>query len=64
MLVPHVVPAASVGFEQTPPLHVPAAWQLSLAVHVIGVPAQLPLVQWSPVVHALPSSHAVPLAAG
>ena len=63
MLVPQFVPAASVGFEHTPPLQVPAAWQTSLAVQDIGVPAQVPFVHWSPVVQALPSSQVVPFAA-
>ena len=53
-------PFALMGFEQTPPLHVPAAWHWSSAVQVIGVPAQAPFVQTSPVVQALPSLHAVP----
>lgn len=59
----HVVPFALVGLEQTPVLvlQVPALWHWSLAVHVTGVPTQVPLWQVSPVVHALLSLHAVPV---
>ena len=40
------------GFEQAPLVgsHVPAVWHESSAVHVTGVPAQVPLVHTSPVV--------------
>jgi hypothetical protein len=50
------------GLEQTPVLglQVPAVWQESSAVHVTGVPAQLPLVHTSPVVHRFWSLHVVP----
>src|SRR5689334_25303831 len=41
----HVVPSASVGFEQTPVAgsHVPAAWHWSAAAHATGLaPTQAP----------------------
>src|SRR5205823_6035224 len=38
-----------------------AAWHESLAVHVTAVPAQVPLVQTSPVLQTLESSQALPL---
>jgi hypothetical protein len=45
------------------PLQVPAWWHWSGAAQVKAVPAQVPAVQTSLLVHALPSSHAVPSAA-
>jgi hypothetical protein len=62
----HAVPLAAFGLVQAPVLglQVPAAWHWSLAVHVTGFdPAQLPFWQESLCVQALPSLHAVPLAA-
>jgi hypothetical protein len=61
----HAVPFTAVGFEHAPVpgLHVPATWHWSDAVHVTAVPAQLPLVHTSPVVHAFPSLQAVPFEA-
>ena len=64
MLVPtHAVPFPRAGFEHVPPLHVPALWHWSLAVHTIAVPAHVPPVHMSFIVQALPSSHSVPFAA-
>src|SRR5438094_549299 len=61
----HAVPFAAGGFEQVPVAgsQVPAAWHWSGAVHATAVPVQRPAWQVSPVVHALPSLQAVPLAA-
>src|SRR5256885_783004 len=60
-----VVPLAAAGFEQLPVAgsQVPARWHGSDAGHVTAVPAQTPAWHVSPVVHALPSLQAVPLAA-
>jgi hypothetical protein len=61
----HLVPSALAGFEQTPlvGLHVPASWHWSEAVHVTRLPpTHAPAWQASVRVHALPSSHVVPLA--
>jgi hypothetical protein len=58
----HAVPFAAAGLEHVPPVHVPATWHWSCALHTTAVPPHAPLVQMSPVVHALPSSHSVPLA--
>jgi hypothetical protein len=60
VLLPHAVPALSAGFEHWPvdALQVPGPWQASSAVHTTGEPAQVPLVHWSAVVHALPSLQA------
>jgi len=56
------VPFGLVGFEQpVAGSHVPATWQPSSAVHVIGFePMQVPAWHVSVCVHALPSSHAEP----
>src|ERR1700722_5100462 len=53
------------GFEQTPLVgsHVPAVWHESSAVHVTGVPAQVPLVHTSPVVQGFWSLQVVPAGA-
>jgi hypothetical protein len=62
----HDVPFAATGFEQAPLVgsHVPATWHASLAAHTTGLaPVQTPPWHVSLVVHALPSLHAVPLAA-
>jgi hypothetical protein len=61
----HAVPSATAGFEQVPVLrlHVPAVWHWSDAAHATAAPPHMPPVQTSPVVHALPSLHAVPFAA-
>jgi len=62
----HAVPSAAFGFEQMPVvgLHVPAAWQASLAVHTRGLPPlQTPARQVSVLVQPLPSLQLVPLAA-
>jgi hypothetical protein len=59
------VPFAAVGLEQVPVLglHVPAVWQAVGAGHATGEPAvQAPLWQVSPVVQALLSLQAAPLA--
>jgi hypothetical protein len=51
------------GLEQMPVagLHVPASWHCDSGVQVVGVPAmQVPSVQASPVVQALPSLQAAP----
>src|SRR5690349_12930294 len=56
------VPFGASGFEQAPLLgsQVPATWQSSEAEQATGVPAQPPAPsQWSSVVHASPSSHAL-----
>ena len=42
------------------PLQVPAWWHWSGAAQVKAVPPQVPAVQTSFLVHAVPSSHAVP----
>jgi hypothetical protein len=59
----HVVPLAFVGFEHTPAEHVPATWHWSRAVQTTALPAQVPLVQTSAVVQALPSLQVVPFVA-
>src|SRR5262249_50637625 len=58
----HGVPLVAVGLEQTPVVgsQVPGTWHWSEAVQTFGVPPQVPLVQTSPVVQALPSLHVVP----
>jgi hypothetical protein len=58
------VPSVFAGLEHTPPLHVPALWHWSDAVHTIAVPPQTPPVHTSPVVHELPSLQPVPSAFG
>jgi hypothetical protein len=60
----HVVPSGAVGVEHVPVLglHVPGRWHWSKAVQTTGVPVQVPAWHVSPVVHALPSMHGVPLA--
>jgi hypothetical protein len=62
---PQIVPLAAGGLEQRPVdwSHVPAVWQASDAVHVTGAPPQMPNVQTSFVVQALPSEQLVPFAA-
>src|SRR5207237_4513081 len=59
-----IVPLATTGLEQAPVAgsQVPARWHWSDAGHVTAVPAQTPAWHVSPVVHALPSLQAVPLA--
>src|SRR5205814_19761 len=60
------VPLAAAGLEHSPVAgsHVPASWHWSEAVQVTGfLPPQLPPSQLSLCVQALPSLHAVPLAA-
>jgi hypothetical protein len=53
------------GLEQTPPLHVPAAWHWSLAVQTIGlVPVQTPFMHLSVCVQASPSLQGVSLSGG
>jgi hypothetical protein len=55
------------GFEHTPVAgsHVPATWHWLCAVHTMGLlPTHVPPEQLELCVHALPSLHAVPLAAG
>ena len=62
----HAVPFAALGFEQVPVAgsQVPATWHWSLAEHVTGFePVQTPDWHVSVCVQALPSLHAVPLAA-
>jgi hypothetical protein len=59
MFVPQLVPSVSVGFEHTPPLHVPAPWQESLAGHALGVPTHAPLWQVGVSMHASVSVHGV-----
>lgn len=56
--------SGAAGFEQPEAgLHVPATWHWSEAVHTTVVPpAHEPLWHFSPLVHALLSLHAVPLA--
>jgi hypothetical protein len=60
----HGAPSALAGFEHWPvvPSQVPTSWHSSIAVHVTGVPAQVPAVQLSAVVHRSASSQAVPSA--
>src|SRR2546422_70835 len=62
----HAVPFGAGGFEQMPVmgLQVPAPWHWSSAVHPTAVPGHAPAWQMSPVVHVLPSEHAVPFGAG
>jgi hypothetical protein len=58
----HAVPLALFTIVQPPtPSHVALSWQ-SVAVHEYAVPPQVPAVQTSLFVHALPSSHTVPSA--
>ena len=61
------VPLGAFGFEQTPVspgCTCPATWHWSLAVQTTGLaPVQVPAWQVSVCVQALPSLHAVPLAA-
>lgn len=57
------VPLGAFGFEQSPVLgmHVPATWQASIAVQVMGVPVtQVPERHVSPAVHLSLSSHGLP----
>jgi hypothetical protein len=66
LLSVHVVPSASAGFEQVPEAgsQVPAPWQESVAAQVLAVPGvQVPFVQTSPVVQALPSEQVTPFGA-
>ena len=60
----HAVPLAATGLEQMPLAgsQVPARWHWSEAGHVTAVPMQTPAWHRSPVVHAAPSLHVVPLA--
>jgi hypothetical protein len=54
------------GFEHVPPVgsHVPATWQVSLAVHTTGFdPPQTPDLQVSVLVQAFPSLQPLPSAA-
>ena len=63
----HGIPSASGGSVQMPVLvtHTPGAWHWSIAVHSTGsVPVQAPAKQASDCVQRLPSSQAVPSAAG
>jgi hypothetical protein len=64
LLSAQLVPFATGGFAHTPVpgSQVPALWQRSGAVQVIGAPWQTPLVHTSALVHRLPSLHEVPLA--
>src|SRR5581483_8693835 len=58
-------PSALTGFEQAPVAgsQVPAMWHWSDAMQVLAAPpAQAPAWQASPLVQALPSSQAAPLA--
>ena len=58
----HPAPSDFAGFEQTPPLQVPASWHWSCAMQTIGFPpTQLPPWQVSVRVQALPSLQPVPL---
>lgn len=60
------VPSGAAGFEHSPLVEsqVPARWQESLAEQITGVePLHAPAWHESAFVQALPSSHAVPLAA-
>src|SRR5437870_8148349 len=58
------VPLALLAKLQVPsPLQVPAWWHWSGAAQVKAVPPQVPAVQTSFLVQAVPSSHAVPSAA-
>src|SRR5437899_252359 len=62
-----VVPLGLAGLEQMPVtgLQVPTSWHWSWAWQATAVPAtQAPPSQVSVVVHALPSSHAVPFGLG
>src|SRR5438552_1828342 len=60
------VPSGAGGFEHVPVArsHVPGEWHWSWARHTTAVPVQDPAWQVSPVVHTLPSEHAVPFATG
>jgi hypothetical protein len=63
---PQFPPSVAIGVEQMPEpgSHVPTRWHASIAVHVTGLePTQVPAVQVSVRVHALPSLQAVPFAA-
>src|SRR5438094_10584688 len=56
------VPLDLLAKEQVPsPLQVPVSWHWSGAAQVKAVPPQVPAVQTSFLVQALPSSQAVPL---
>jgi hypothetical protein len=59
----HAVPFGFAGFEQSPVVVSQAAtWHWSLALHTTGfVPVHTPAWHVSVCVHALPSSHAVPV---
>jgi hypothetical protein len=64
----HAAPSGLGGFEHAPvawSMQVPATWHWSSAVQTTptqrSTPPHTPLVQTSPVVFGLPSSHAVPL---
>jgi hypothetical protein len=60
-----LTPSALFGFEHKPVLvsQLPGAWHWSAAVHSTGfVPAQVPALQASVCVQALPSSHFAPVA--
>jgi hypothetical protein len=61
-----VAPSAATGLVQAPvdSTQTPWMWQAAGAAQMIGAPPQVPLVQTSPVVHLLPSSHEVPLGLG
>src|SRR5215831_4245703 len=61
----HVVPSATVGFEQAPVpvLQVPAVWHWSCATHVTGFdPVQVPDTHVSVCVQAFPSLQPLPSA--
>src|SRR5439155_1383011 len=62
-----VVPSGLAGLEQAPVagLHLPASWHWSGGAHTTGVPgAHVPPSQASLIVHASPSSHALPFGLG
>jgi hypothetical protein len=56
-------PSGFAGFEHCPVAgsQVPAVWHVSVAMQMVSPPVHAPLSHRSPVVHALPSSHAVPV---
>src|SRR5215217_3989481 len=62
-MVQPVVGVVPLGKQQCPGIHPvdPAVQQVWFTGQMTGVPAQLPLVQTSPVVQALPSLQVVPL---